>query len=533
MDISASFGIGARRIGLAGSTFLALASSAVPAASLIDYFLPIPVIKQTTSNAWGSSGVLPRDQDNGVEDKTNKSWSYWDGKILRATDGKYHMYVSRWSQGAGHNGWFGSVCVHTVSDSSPIGPYVDKGLCYNDENGKGHNVMVEQMNDGTYFLLVSETRRPATVYTSKSLDGPWVKLGSIRFESNGFNIDVGNGSQLHSNTVVLPRPDGSFLSIAREGVVSLSTNGILGPYKVMTRSVFPVVPGLNNGFAEDPVIWRSGDKYHITVNWWNAKQARHVMSDDGIHDWKDMGVAYIPSRDFIKYTDGTVNHWTKIERPQVFLKDGHVTHFTFSVIDVEKDKDVGNDNHNSKVIVVPFDGKRFDQDFGWKPGAYLYRNYSYDGLAAHLPAGSYTRAQLAAMGVIDNDISSMKLDSGVQVELFDDDEFRSPLGTLHTDQPNFGNVGFNDKATSLRISMMSSSVRREGIRATEPLRATSGAIEVPGDRAGMLRLVDPRGQVRRVPIEQGRADVRGIPAGVYQARREGVRGAPQPVTILP
>ncbi|HNY31832.1 MAG TPA: glycoside hydrolase family protein [Fibrobacteria bacterium] len=349
------------------------------AKTLIDYFLPTPVIKQTTSNAWGSTGVLPRDQDNGVEDKTNKSWSYWDGKILRAKDGKYHMYASRWSQSAGHNGWFGSVCVHTVSDSSPLGPYVDKGLCYNDQNGKGHNVMVEQMNDGTYFVLVSETRRPATVYTSKSLDGPWVAKGSISFQANGFNIDVGNGSQLHSNTVILPRPDGSFLSIAREGVVSLSTSGILGPYKVMTKSVFPNVQGLNNGFAEDPVIWRSGNKYHITVNWWDAKQARHVMSDDGINNWKDMGVAYIPSRDFIKYSNGVVNHWTKIERPQVYLENGHVTHFTFSVIDVEKDKDGGNDNHNSKVIVVPFDGLQFDKDNGWVSDA--------DPIAPHRPQG--------------------------------------------------------------------------------------------------------------------------------------------------
>ncbi len=350
---------------LGAASFLAVAP--VPAKTLIDYFLPTPVVKQTTSNAWGSSGVLPRDQDNGVEDKTNKLYSYWDGKILRAADGKYHMYVSRWNQSAGHNGWFGSVCVHTVSDTSPLGPYVDKGLCYNDQNGKGHNVMVEQMNDGTYFILVSETRRPATVYTSKSLDGPWVSKGSISFAKNGFNIDVASGSQLHSNTVILPRPDGSFLSIAREGVISLSTTGILGPYKVMTKSVFPNVQGLNNGFAEDPVIWRSGDKYHITVNWWNAKQARHIISNDGINNWKDMGVAYIPSRDFIKYSNGTVNHWTKIERPQVFLKDGHVTHFTFSVIDVEKDKDGGNDNHNSKVIVVPFDGVQFDKDHGWVP----------------------------------------------------------------------------------------------------------------------------------------------------------------------
>ena len=301
----------------------------------------------------------------------------------------------------------------------------------------------------------------------------------------------------------------------------------------MTKSVFPNVQGLNNGFAEDPVIWRSGGKYHITVNWWDVKQARHVMSDDGINNWKDMGVAYKPSSDFIKYTDGTVNHWTKIERPQVFLKDGHVTHFTFSVIDVEKDKDGGNDNHNSKVIVVPFDGKRFDEDYGWKPGAYLYRNYSYDGLAAHLPAGSYTRAQLAALGVADNDISSMKLDSGVQVELFDDDEFRTPLGTFDADQTNFGNLGFNDKVTSLRVSMTTSSVRGQALSASGRLRFHRGWIEVEGVEEGMLRLVDARGKTRILPIERGRVDVSRLPGGVYQAHREGGRAASMAVVLVP
>lgn len=377
-----SAGSGSRRPLLVG---MALACTAIPtsAKTLIDYFLPIPIVKQLTSNAWGAAGVLPRDQDNGVEDKTNKQWSYWDGKILRAADGKYHMYASRWNQSAGHNGWFGSVCVHTVSDSSPLGPYVDKGLCYNDQNGKGHNVMVDQMNDGTYFILVSETRRPATIYTSKSLDGPWVKRGAISFEKNGFNIDVGSGGQLHSNTVILPRPDGSFLCTGREGVISLSTTGILGPYKVMSLSVFPRVQGLNNGFAEDPVIWRSGGKYHITVNWWDVKQARHIMSDDGIKNWKEMGLAYAANRDFVKYTNGTVNRWAKIERPQVYMKDGHVSHFIFSVIDVEKDKDVGNDNHSSKVIVVPFDGVQFDKDHGWTPPAGIETRKGISATARH------------------------------------------------------------------------------------------------------------------------------------------------------
>lgn len=55
-----------------------------------------------------------------------------------------------------------------------------------------------------------------------------------------------------------------------------------------------------------------------------------------------------------------MNRWTKIERPGVYLENGHVTHFTFAVIDSEKDDDKGGDTHGSKVIVVPFDGAAFD-----------------------------------------------------------------------------------------------------------------------------------------------------------------------------
>ena len=59
---------------------------------------------------------------------------------------------------------------------------------------------------------------------------------------------------------------------------------------------------------------------------------------------------------------GTVNHWEKMERPNVYLENGHVKYFTFAVIDVPKEEDKGNDNHGSKVLVVPFDGGAFDRD---------------------------------------------------------------------------------------------------------------------------------------------------------------------------
>ena len=63
-----------------------------------------------------------------------------------------------------------------------------------------------------------------------------------------------------------------------------------------------------------------------------------------------------------QYTDGAVNDWTFVERPTAYVENGHVTHFIFSVIDLGKGQDRPNDNHGSKIVVVPFDGEAFDRD---------------------------------------------------------------------------------------------------------------------------------------------------------------------------
>lgn len=355
-----------RPFALAGLTVAAaLLAALVPvraeAKSLIDYFRPMPIVSELTSNAWGASGVLPRDQDNGLEDRTMKSWAYWDGKIMKAADGTFHLFASRWDQAAGHNGWFGSQCVHAVSPNGLIGPYVPQGNCYTD-NPAGHNVTAGQFADGTYAILISETRRPATFYTARSLDGPFRQLGGLRFDANGFsNVDLGG---LSSNTTMVVRPDGAILMVARAGITFLgSASNPLGPYKVQSNVSVMVQGGINdNGDAEDPCIWYSGGNYHAIINYWDKKKAYHFMSKDGAHDWKNMGLAYDPTKDFLRYTDGTVNRWAKLERPSVYLEDGHVVAFTFAGIDVEKDNDRGNDSHGSKIIVVPFDGRAFDRE---------------------------------------------------------------------------------------------------------------------------------------------------------------------------
>jgi hypothetical protein len=320
--------------------------------SLIDYFLPIPVRGELSKDAWGAATVGPRDQKNGLEDPTMQKWNYWDGQIIKGGDGKWHMFASRWDQAKGHKGWGSSCAVHAVSDDV-IGPYQDMGMCWPDNmHGKGHNVTALAMPDGQYAITVSETR-PGEVFASKVLEGPWASLGKIT---------VADQPKWHaSNVTPMLRPDGTYMIVQRSGQIMISKE-IVGPYKVQGPSIYPTVKGLSLVSLEDPVAWYSGGFYHLVVNSWSARKAYHLTSKDGINGWVLRGLAYDPTTDFVRYTDGTVNHWNKMERPSVLIQDGHVTHFTFAVVDVAKEAEHGNDNHGSKVIVAPFDGAAMDRD---------------------------------------------------------------------------------------------------------------------------------------------------------------------------
>jgi hypothetical protein len=337
-------------------SFAADVASQAAEKTLIDYFLPIPIRGQLSKDVWGAPNVMPRDPQNGVEDQTMKQWNYWDGQVVKGPDGKYNLFASRWDQAKGHSGWGGAKAIRGVSDN-PLGPYADQGLLWPDnEGGKGHNVTALALPGGGYAVMVSETR-PCDVFMSRTVDGPWVYQGTIKIDPNGFAAPA-----RATNDSPMVRPDGSIEIVERHGIIMISKDGIMGPYKVQGPGIWGTVPGLPKRNLEDPVIWYSGGLYHIVVNCWSDRKAYHLTSPDGISNWTNRGLAYDPDANFIRYTDGTVNHWNKIERPSVVLENGHVAYFTFAVIDIPKEQDLGNDGHGSKVIVVPFDGVGLDRD---------------------------------------------------------------------------------------------------------------------------------------------------------------------------
>ena len=318
--------------------------------TLINYFQPTPIVCPLTSTAWGAASVGPRDTCNGLEDATNKQYQYWDGKILKGADGKYRMYAGQWPQNKGFADWPSSVIAEAVSDGTVIGTYT---LSTNTPfTGKEQNVTGAVLSDGSYVLLDSLGKGgTGNIYTSTSLADPWTSKGQ-------FQISGGSTStQTTENLTIWANADGSFEIMSRSFQEMVSTGNILGPYTIKTT-----VPSLQSQGYEDPVIWCSGGQYHLVANAYNARKANHYTSADGINNWKNMGLAYDPTSDFVRYIDGTVNHWYKMERAGVVVESGHVTAFTFAVIDVDKNSDVANDTHGSKIIVVPFDGVAFDRE---------------------------------------------------------------------------------------------------------------------------------------------------------------------------
>jgi hypothetical protein len=83
--------------------------------------------------------------------------------------------------------------------------------------------------------------------------------------------------------------------------------------------------------------------------------------------------------------------------------------------------------------------------------AQFYQHCSYGGWTASLPIGNYTKAQMTALGLVDNDLSSFKLPYGLKVTLYKDDNFTGVSSTFTGGQSCLSG-GFNDTVSSIKVS---------------------------------------------------------------------------------
>jgi beta-glucanase (GH16 family) len=90
-------------------------------------------------------------------------------------------------------------------------------------------------------------------------------------------------------------------------------------------------------------------------------------------------------------------------------------------------------------------------------GAWVYKDCSFSGTAKYLPNGTYTLAQLNAAGVLNDDVSSIAIDAGTRVQMFENDNFGGSWDWLYGNRSclvnnrkvNGGN--WNDQVSSLKL----------------------------------------------------------------------------------
>jgi len=83
--------------------------------------------------------------------------------------------------------------------------------------------------------------------------------------------------------------------------------------------------------------------------------------------------------------------------------------------------------------------------------ATFYRDCSFSGTATTLAVGTYTLSQLQASGIINNDISSLKVSAGYEVQLYDGDNFTGTSLVVNADNSCLVTNSFNDLTTSLQV----------------------------------------------------------------------------------
>jgi hypothetical protein len=156
--------------------------------------------------------------------------------------------------------------------------------------------------------------------------------------------------------------------------------------------------------------------------------------------------------------------------------------------------------------------------------ARFFKDCTYGGYAVSLAPGSYTLTKLRSYGILNDDISSLTVQSGYSVTLYWDDNFAGATLGKTTSDDCLVDDGWNDKASSVVIGGASAAVNGR----VQTAKAPDGKItNLPGQQelrffeapnlAGMpVHIYDITGrQVMMVRPASNRINISNLSPGVY------------------
>ncbi|MDR3095225.1 MAG: glycoside hydrolase family protein [Bacteroidales bacterium] len=292
----------------------------------------------------------------------------WCGSITKGEDGRYYMFASRWPEGGGYD-WVLDSEVVLASADKPTGPYKYESVVLPKRGTKywdgmmTHNPTIHKYKD-TYLLYYTGTTYPERKYplawankriglaTAKSVKGPWKLLDAPILEPRPGKWD----NQITSNAAPCIMPDGKVILVYKSTKTGFWTNGhwdfnlrlgvaladsFEGPYKQVSDEPILTFSGTKDSNAEDACIWHDKDGFHMICKVFEAGHTLVGQNNAGIcavsKDGVNWQLAEHPkaySRTIV-WEDGRKETMKLLERPQLLIEDGVITHINFAAITPE------------------------------------------------------------------------------------------------------------------------------------------------------------------------------------------------------
>jgi hypothetical protein len=297
----------------------------------------------------------------------NDTMSIWCGSLVKADDGLYHIFYSRWPKKLGWAWVTDSEIAHAVSQS-PYGPFAFKDVALPRRGAEfwdgicTHNPTVHKFGNQFYLYYMGNTgdgfnpngedksieklnwvhrnNQRIGVAVADDPNGPWKRFDKpiIDISTDSLAIDA----LCTTNPSITQRPDGGFLMVYKVvgkkrkmpsgGPVLLTvatSETPVGPFVKYNKAIFEIK---GDDFpAEDPYIWYQAGKYRAIFKRREEKKenaernSRRIFtlelfeSIDGF-DW-NLSKKHLISDRTIEWENGKVEKFLHLERPQLYFEN--------------------------------------------------------------------------------------------------------------------------------------------------------------------------------------------------------------------
>lgn len=256
----------------------------------------------------------------------------WGGSMIKVGT-TYHLFASRWiKNGAFPYGYTQNSEIVRATSDSPDGPFNFEEVVIGEresgfwDSNMAHNPTIHKIGEEYVLFYIgsdfSSSLRRIGYATSNSITGPWSRSSQpvINSESNNPALLVEEG------TVKLVYRDAALRVFLAEA------NNYKGPYTIVNDNLWPDCK------LEDFYLFKANGQYHIICEdntggiSGHERWGVHIFSDDGINDWKKFDPVVVYDHD-IQFTDNSVLHFLRRERPQLFIDDKKIVSLMTGVYD--------------------------------------------------------------------------------------------------------------------------------------------------------------------------------------------------------